>query len=193
MRNIKFEPESSALLIIDMQRYFLEKNSHAFLSDGVKIIKGIKRLQGIFLERNLPVIFTRHINNEENVGMMMKWWGEIIKEEDPLSEISGEFDLNGSIVLKKSQYDAFYNTELEKILKERRIRQVVITGVMTNLCCETTARSAFVRGFEVFFTIDGTATDYKRYHKYTIENLSRGFAVIITLNDIISMMNYEKR
>jgi isochorismate hydrolase len=59
---------------------------------------------------------------------------------------------------------------------------------MTHLCCETTARSAFVRGFEVFFTIDGTATYNQGFHLGTLVNLSHGFATPVLASEILSTL-----
>ncbi len=92
-------------------------------------------------------------------------------------------------VVIKSQYDAFYKTNLLQLLKNDKIKQVVITGVMTNLCCETTARSAFVRGFEVLFVVDGTATQNELMHRATIINLAYGFAVPVRTQDLIKQLN----
>lgn len=55
---------------------------------------------------------------------------------------------------------------------------------MTHLCCETTARSAFIRGFDVFFTIDGTATYNEDFHFGTLYNLAHGFAVPLLIDEI---------
>ncbi|MCP4152595.1 MAG: isochorismatase family protein, partial [bacterium] len=68
------------------------------------------------------------------------------------------------------------------------ITRVIITGVMTHLCCETTARSAFVRNFEVYFTIDATATYNREFHKSTLLNLSHGFASPVLTSDILNLM-----
>ena len=89
-------------------------------------------------------------------------------------------------VLDKSQYDAFYQTSLEGHLRAEGVTQVVICGVMTHLCCETTARSAFTRGFQVFFTVDGTATYNMDHHRATLVNLSHGFAVPVLVKDMVS-------
>ena len=83
---------------------------------------------------------------------------------------------------------ADHGTDLEKILRAGSINQVVITGVMTHLCCEATARSAFMRGFEVFFAIDGSATYNEPFHRATLWNASHGFAVPVLVNEIISAM-----
>ncbi len=88
----------------------------------------------------------------------------------------------------KSQYDAFYKTNLLQLLKKDKVKQLVITGVMTNLCCETTARSAFIRGLEVFFVVDATATQNELMHRATVINLSYGFAVPVLSKDLIKQL-----
>jgi isochorismate hydrolase len=183
----KFKPERSALLILDMQRYFLEESSHAYIPSVKAIIPKIRELLQEYSVRELPVIFTRHLNSKEDAGLMAKWWGDLITEENPLSEITPKLPAVGTVI-EKSQYDAFYKTPLEKILRGKSVGQVVICGVMTHLCCETTARSAFVRGFEVFFVVDGTATYNEEFHWATLINLSHGFAFPILVREILTLL-----
>jgi isochorismate hydrolase len=115
----------------------------------------------------------------------------LLREDNPLSEIIDELDTSRGTILKKSQYDAFYETRLEDILREKKITQLVICGVMTNLCCETTARSAFVRGLNVFFTVDGTATYNEKFHLATLLNLSYGFAALVLVNELLTILRGE--
>jgi isochorismate hydrolase len=184
----EFHPEKSALIILDMQKYFCENTSHAFIPSAEAIIPKIKQLIEYYNSYNLPVIFTRHINTSKNAVMMNKWWKELILENNISSEIIENFNLAPSAqnqyLLKKTQYDAFYNTDLENILKQNNISQVVITGVMTHLCCETTARSAFVRGFEVFTPINATATYNEDFHLSSMLNLGHGFACLTTAEEL---------
>jgi len=181
---LRFRPREAALLVIDMQRYFLDEESHAFLPSAPAIVPGIKRLLDGFRRKKSLTIFTRHANNKGNALMLGKWWSDLITEGDPMSEIIPELPVEGSTVVPKTQYDAFYQTELEDILKKNGITQVVITGVMTHLCCETTARSAFVRGFEVIFVIDGTATENEDFHTATLSNLAHGFAIPVLSKEL---------
>jgi len=108
-----FEPEKAALLVIDMQKYFLESSSHAGLPSAPAIVPGINRLIGEFSKRNRPIIFTRHLNTKQNVKCLGTWWADYIKENDPSSEIIDDFETSTGIILKKSQYDAFYETEID--------------------------------------------------------------------------------
>jgi len=169
-----------------MQDYFLKETSHAFVPSGRAIIPPIQALLSIFSTRHYPVIFTRHANRPEDVGLMAVWWQDILGADSPYSAITAELDMAGAIIVEKNQYDAFYGTHLEKMLRAMGVSQIVICGVMTHLCCETTARSAFMRGFEVFFCIDGTATYTEAFHKASLMNLAHGFAIPVLIEEVMS-------
>lgn len=183
--NLVFDPRRAALFVLDMQEYFLQESSHAYVPSAPAIIPGIQALINDFCAHNRPIIFTRHANTPENAGMMSRWWKDLIRNGSPESRISPLLDFSKGTVVHKSQYDAFHNSALEDVLHSTEIEQVIITGVMTHLCCEGTARAAFVRGFEVFFTIDGTATYTEAFHRASLINLAHGFALPVLAEEII--------
>jgi len=180
-----FMIQDACLLILDMQRYFLDENSHAWVPSGEAIIPGLKKAARYFRNAGRPVIATQHVNTIDDAGMMGSWWSELLLEEQPLIEIDSDLEIQPLEILQKSQYDAFINSTLESRLVEHGVKQVVIGGVMTHLCCETTARAAFGRGFEVFFLVDGTATYNQDYHQATLLNLAHGVAVLTSIDQII--------
>ncbi len=182
-------PANAALLILDMQEFFHNKNSHAFIPSAKAIIKPVQTLATLFIQNNLPVVITRHINTTNNAKQMDSWWSDILTEDNKFSRLIPEFDIPQTKLIVKSQYDAFYNTNLNELLREKNIEQVIITGVMTHLCCETTARSAFMRGYNVFFPIDGTATYNKEFHNATLTNLAHGFANITLMKNLVQTFN----
>jgi bifunctional isochorismate lyase/aryl carrier protein len=184
--NIAFESGSAALLVLDMQEYFLREDSHAFVPSAPAILPNIQLLIAAFHAWNRPVIFSRHVNSQEDAGMMSVWWRDLIRGESLESEITPALDPSNGIIIRKSQYDAFYGSPLEQTLRENKVDQVVICGVMTHLCCESTARSAFMRGFNVFFTIDGTATYTEAFHRATLLNLAHGFAVPVLASEMLN-------
>ena len=187
-------PQSSALLVLDMQAYFLEPASHAHIPSANAILPRLCRLAERYAAHRLPVIFTQHVNTAQDAGLMAVWWRDLIQPDSPLSQIAPQFDLSQGRVLQKSQYDAFHQTDLESMLRGQGIRQVVIGGVMTHLCCETTARAAFGRGFEVFFLVDGTATYTEAYHRASLLNLAHGFAELKLVQEITdSLPEVENR
>jgi isochorismate hydrolase len=180
-----YAPNRSALLVLDMQTYFLDPASHAYIPSAPAILPGIRKLVESYSERGLPIFFTRHINTAADAGMMSSWWRDLITADHVRSEIVPELESSTGVVIHKSQYDAFFGTQLEDLLRGQEVSQVLICGVMTHLCCETTARSAFVRGFEVFFTVDGTATYNEQHHSATLLNLSHGFATPILVQEAL--------
>lgn len=175
----------TALLILDMQDYFLENDSHAYIPASKSIISPILKLSEKFLSNNMNVFLTKHINNYLNAGMMARWWKEIIDDSNRYSEISSYFSEMKVPVIEKSQYDAFYDTVLAGILSDKHIKRIVITGVITHICCETTARAAFVRGYEVVFPADGSADYNYQYHIASLRNLYHSFAYFTTMDGLI--------
>jgi bifunctional isochorismate lyase/aryl carrier protein len=181
----RFQPDRAALLVLDMQAYFLNESSHAFIPSAAAILPNIQSLIRAFAVRGRPIIFTRHTNTPADAGPMARWWKDLLTPDSPESVIVPELDTAKGVVIEKHQYDAFYQTDLEQVLRAKNVEQVLITGVMTHLCCETTARSAFTRGFDVFFTIDGTATYTEAFHRASVLNLAHGFALPVLTEEIM--------
>jgi len=181
----------TALIVLDMQRYFLCGSSHAYIPDAPIIIHQIKQLSRFFRSRGFPIVYTRHLNNQSDAGMMGRWWRDIITADDPASEIIPELEVLEKDILNKTQYDAFYKTSLNAMLKEWKVETVIVSGVMTHLCCETTARSAFVHGYGVIFLSDATATYNVDFHRATLINLAHGFASVMTTADLIQAFTKE--
>lgn len=191
-RNIahRFFPERSALLVIDMQRFFLEESSHSYLPGARAIIGNVRRLVDSYRRLGRPVIFTRHaLLKDEQPGIMGSWWGDVLRDEDELSQIAPELEPRpGERVLRKTRYSAFSGTELEVILSRAKVDQILITGVMTHLCCDTTARDAFVRDFGVFFAIDGTASENDDLHVASLKALTDGFVIPVTTKEVLAWL-----
>ena len=181
-----------ALLVVDMQNYFLLPDEHAYIPSAPAIIPNIIGIMEACHEQGIPVFMSRHMNTPEDAGMMGVRWKELISEKDPRSEIHPDILKTGGTIINKTQFDAFYGTKLETELRDAGIRQLIITGVMTNLCCETTARSAFVRGLEVVMPVDATATYNLEFHLATLLNLAYIFSAPLMSKTLISFINGGK-
>jgi len=186
-KNFKFLPQNSALLVIDMQDYFLNKDSHAFIPAAKTIIPNINLIIKEYRKRAYPIIFTFHaLAKDEKPGIMGKWWSDLLRVNNPLSKIHLAFNLReNDIVIRKSRYSAFIGTNLDQILKEKKIDTLVITGIMTHLCCESTAREAFMKDYEVYFVVDATATDTESLHFSSLKTLTDGFVIPLKTDAIL--------
>lgn len=187
--NFPIYKDKVALLVIDCQNFFFDPSSHAFASSVEGALPNIIRLQNYCLQNGILVIQTHHVNKKEDVRMMDRWWQRYTSMSiQEMGEIIHELQHPDCVVVKKSQYDAFYKTNLEDILKANDIEQLIIVGAVANLCCETTARSAFVRGYEVFFGIDSTATYNRELHLGSLMNLAHGFAIPMLTKEIMAQL-----
>jgi nicotinamidase-related amidase len=174
---------ASALLVIDMQRFFLDATSPTYTCGGVAILPTVKRLMDSFRRAGRPVIFTRHVHHPGNLdsGIMGWWWEGKCLEGSPESEVHPDLaPMPSEKVVFKHRYSAFYNTDLETVLRCLKVEDVIVSGIMTNMCCESTARDAFYRDYRVFFVADGTGPISEEMHLASLLNLAFGFAYVTT-------------
>jgi len=184
---MRLNAAASALLVIDMQRFFLDAASPTFTCGGAAILPTVKRLLDAFRRVGRPVIFTRHVHHPDGLdsGILGWWWEGKCLEGSEESEVHPDLAPRpGEKVVFKHRYSAFYNTDLETVLRCLRVEDVVVSGVMTNLCCESTARDAYFRDYRVFFPADGTGSISEEMHLASLLNLAFGFAYVTTADAI---------
>ncbi|HTY54540.1 MAG TPA: isochorismatase family cysteine hydrolase [Candidatus Binataceae bacterium] len=155
----KLNPAKSALLIINMSNDLLGW-------EGVEaLVPGLARLIKAARARGMTVVYSSlaFCANGTDSGQLGRFWemignGKILTKDTPGVEICSELaPAPGDIVLQRNRYSAFYNTELDNLLRSRGIDTVVIGGYSTNFCCDSTARDANFRDYNVVFLSDGTA------------------------------------
>ena len=117
----------------------------------------------------------------------------VINKGAPSAALHDGLDVqDGDIVLDKPRFGAFHSTDIELNLRSKGIDTIIVTGIATNFCCETTAREANVRDFRVFFLSDGTATfpigdlSAEDLQAATCATLGFGFAQVITVDEMIA-------
>ncbi|MDD5541323.1 MAG: cysteine hydrolase [Candidatus Marinimicrobia bacterium] len=184
---MQLNKEKAALLVIDMQRFFLDPNSQTFTCGGLAILPTLKRLIAAFRAAGRPVIYTRHVHHPDRLdaGIMGWWWEGMCLEGSAESEVHADLaPLPNEKVILKHRYSTFYNTDLETILRCLKIEDLVISGIMTNMCCESTARDAYYRDYRVFFLADGTGSINEEMHLASLLNLAFGFAFVTTADAV---------
>lgn len=172
-------PGKAALLIIDMQFYFMAL--------AQPIVNNVISLIDCFRANDGKILFTRHGHRDpkKDGGMLAKWWGELILYGSSDWELIDELPVHaGDTIIDKNRYSAFFSTRLDERLRAQGVEDLVICGVMTNCCCETTARDAFIRDYRVFFVGDATATANNELHVASLKNLAYGFAYIVNTKDL---------
>jgi nicotinamidase-related amidase len=185
-----FEPAHLALVIIDMQRDFIEPGGFgAALGNDVSrltpIIPAVAKLLKAFRELGLTVVHTKECHRPDltDCPPAKRNRGHCalrIGDEGPMGRIlidgapGNDFvaplhPQAGEVVIRKPGKGAFYATRLEEELHRRGITHLLVTGVTTEVCVQTTMREANDRGYECLLVEDGTESYFPEFKKATLE------------------------
>ena len=191
--------ERTGLLVIDMQHGFVhEKGSMAQLGFDYKAlaeaVPGCEKLVAGARSVGVPVFFTRYVYEpdfrdggvqindilpglkEVNLCVAGTWDAEITQSLQPLK---------GEIVIEKNRPSSFYATRLEVYLRSQRINRLVLCGVTTNICVETTARDAAQRDYRTFVVRDAVGEVDPFRHEVALKALEHMFAKIVSVDDVL--------
>jgi ureidoacrylate peracid hydrolase len=183
------------------------------VSEAQKMAARLPRLLTVARSAGALVVFVRNVystgagfspgsqNKPANIYLSDAWLEQAARKRkgsytrrQVCAEGSWEGDFYGDVrplpgepVVTKHRYSAFYNTDLDSILRSHGIRTIVLTGVATNVCVETTAREGFVRDYYVVLVADGTATYSAEDQQATLRNIDRFFGEVATIADIVSV------
>jgi len=188
---MNLKKDKAALLVIDMQHFFLDPASPSYTCGGLAILPNLVKAIHAFRQAGRPVIYTRHVHHPDRIdaGILGWWWEGMCLEGSPESEIHQDLSpLPGEKVVFKHRYSAFYNTDLETILRVLKIEDLVVAGIMTNMCCESTARDAYFRDYRVFFLADGTGSVNEEMHLASLVNLAFGFSFVTDVDTIVDQL-----
>jgi ureidoacrylate peracid hydrolase len=166
---------------------------------AMQTVPKIRRLLDLCHDLKIPVVYTKtvlkdgfHLSPLEasyqpilfEKGMREGTWGVQI-----IDELAPEPD--DEIVIKH-RYDAFYNTNLELLLGNIRgmgtVDTLIITGTVTNVCCESTARGAFMRDYKVVFVSDANGSGDQAAHEATLQNISRFFGRVVDTRTLLAAL-----
>lgn len=178
-----------ALLVMDMQNIFVEPGS-------LLEVKGIRKNLSRFKEfiqklrcKDVLIIYTRHCytpkNNPIEAELFPKLKNQLQKKSHGWRIYDQLKPSNSDIVIDKPRYDAFFNTRLDEVLKSKGIDTLIITGTMTNICCESTARSGMYRDYKIIFCSDLTYCSKEEVQKNTLKNIHSHFGKVMSSREIL--------
>ena len=186
----------TALINVDLQNCFVE-GSEVSAPDGPVVLDRVNRFAGACRRARILVVHTRFVLHPDgsNAGVLAEIAppvkAGILNDGSRSAAFCPGLAIEADdLVLEKPRFGAFYHTELETILRARGIDSVMISGLMSNVCCETTAREAMMRDFHVFLLADGTATgavgglSAAELHRSTLATLRSLFAEVLTIEEM---------
>ena len=158
-------PEKTAMLVVDMQNDFVQEGAPIEIPRARAMVPRLNRLLDVCRAHKIPVIYIRHVirGGDIDAGRLADHHAAIRNNKaiiagTPNVEIyEGLKPHPGDLVVAKPRYSAFYGTDLEAILRSKSIDTLIVSGTVTSVCCDSTARDAFSRDYKVIFLSDGTA------------------------------------
>jgi ureidoacrylate peracid hydrolase len=192
------DPRHSALVVIDVQRDFCSSDgvmARTFGLDLTSIQAAVPRLNALVEEarqHGVPVVWVREVFAPER---MLPNQRVIHGDGDDVLLIRSDSrgidwyerltpPRTGEPVFTKWNYDAFDSTDLELWLRTRGIRTTVFVGFTTNVCVETTARHAYIRGFHVVVAGDCTGAPSQSEHEAALVNIRNYFGRVAPSSEI---------
>ncbi|HOZ38263.1 MAG TPA: isochorismatase family cysteine hydrolase [Anaerolineaceae bacterium] len=193
MTNFPVIPARIALVNVDIQNCFVEGSA----PDGLLVLDRINCLAGVCRESGIVVFHIRHVLPADlDSGVLGEFFPVVKMGLLNRDSETAKFHKNlirdpRDVILEKPHFGAFYGTNLELHLRRRGIDTIIITGIETNVCCETTAREAMVRDFRVFFLSDGTTTggvpgmSRDEVQRASLATVGMFFAQVLTVDEMI--------
>jgi ureidoacrylate peracid hydrolase len=171
--NLKLD--HSALLVIDMQNDFILPGAPLEGWDCMAIVPHISVLVQFFRAHARPVIWTKHVHQLHDIGILAPMWPATGPDSATKALVKGTSGVeiiadlptprSDELVIEKHRYSAFYQTDLEMNLRTMGVKTLIITGVHTNICCESTARDGFMRDFQIMSVSDAQTAITKELHE----------------------------
>ncbi|MEZ4713744.1 MAG: isochorismatase family cysteine hydrolase [Caldilineaceae bacterium] len=201
--NFPVVTQRMALINVDMQNIFVDNPKRE--GKGLPLLERINDFAAVCRAAGILVIHTRGIVRDDgtNVGVFGEIYPpakEVFNKDAPSAALHPRLVIDErDIILDKPRYGAFYATDLELILRSQGIDTVIITGIATNVCCETTAREAMVRDFRVFFLNDGTLATApggltaEEVHWASLATLGALFAQVLSMDEMIAKIQQASR
>jgi ureidoacrylate peracid hydrolase len=198
----RFDARSTALLIIDMQNHFVAEGAPGEVPLARQIVPVINRLAGAVRACGAAVVWIQTTS-----GGALEHWSNyhqhMLTPErrtmrlESLDESGAGFDiypaldvLPTDLRIKKMKYSAFIpgSSDLDPMLKSRRIDTLLIAGTATNVCCESTARDAMMLDYRVTMLSDATATWTDQEHAATLDSFLLFFGDVMGTDEAIGRL-----
>ncbi|QIE54995.1 cysteine hydrolase [Pikeienuella piscinae] len=194
-----------ALIVVDMQNDFVREGAPLEVPDARATIPAIRSLIEAFRARSRPVMFTRFLSREEE-NLLWLWSPQCRPDtkccwpghrrayadaEAPrgAADVIDELPVEpGDAVIDKFGYGAFHGTDLDARLRDAAVSSLVVTGTVTQICVEETAREAFHHGYRTVMVRDGVSSFAPDLHAATLKNFAMKYGWVATAEEVVSWL-----
>jgi nicotinamidase-related amidase len=201
------EPGRTALVVVDMQRGFLDSGEAMQVPPAREIVPAIQKLLSVFRLKRLPVVYTEFVYSESAPVLIGSLHPEhrpappgaprgfglpssSCLEGTPSAETVPDLAPRpGEIVVRKRGYDAFAGTSLDTALRARSVTSLVVTGTMTDICVLATVTAALHREYRVTVVEDGVATLWPEIQRASLDIIGRAYGRVVTAKEVVDQVS----
>ena len=194
---LAIKPASTALLVVDMQRGFVDAGQAMEVPPArEQALPKIRALIDAFRAAGRPVVFTEFVYSEQAPLLVGKLHPEHTKavaaschEDDPsVRTVDALKPRPDELVVRKRWYDAFAGTPLDGALRAKGIDTLVVTGTMTDICVLATVVGAFNREYKVTVVDDAVATLWPEIQRASLDIIARAYGRVTSTKELIDHM-----
>lgn len=197
------DPKKTALLVVDMQNAFMMKGvAHALCEQAIEIVPNINRIAGALRACGGTVVW---IKNTANAESHKSWSVRDAMDGPERTERRNRAMTEGSIghelwagldarpedvTVQKTRFSAFIqgSSNLEALLRARGLDTVIVTGTVTNICCESTARDAMMRNFRTIMVTDANAANSDELHNASLIAFYLKFGDVMSTGMVVKLI-----
>lgn len=194
-------PQRTAMLVIDMQNAYVGRGEPAYVPEAHKVVQNINRLADSLRAAGGTVVWVlntlgpeaenwrpyRHFRRPELLQAMVA----ALTPGNPGHELWPEMDRRPhDLSIQKTRYSAMIqgSSDLDERLRQAGIDTIIITGTLTNVCCESTARDAMMLNYDVVVISDATAAHSPEEHSASLGSIYAAFADVMSASEVTALL-----
>ena len=198
----RIDPSRTAHVVVDMQNGFMEPGAPVEVPEAREIVPNVNRITGALRDAGGTIAYLRFKTDADALSSWTAFYHVMFDAPHRETMIAAfapdahHFALSplldvraGDWIVDKSRYSGFVpgTSDLYDRLRAAGIDTLIITGTLTNCCCESTARDAMQRDFRVIFVSDGNATLTDAEHNATLANMVVLFADVMSTDEVLGV------
>ena len=208
--SFSLDPAKTALIVVDMQNEFLRKGGALYVPAAGKTIKNHQELIQTCRKIRIPIFFIKYITPPAPTIWrkyaptfaepplkgcwkgLVRYFPDVRKRLDATDIIKEIYPQPEDYVVEKNWFDSFWASPLEPYLRAHGTEYVIITGTVTEVCVEATAKGAYLRNFHTVVVSDAVSSATPKYHRLVLELLAKRWARVMKTSEVIHELRGKK-